>query len=287
MTKPTLYFENGVYDPKRSRGLEESGIKFSETESSSLIFPAGTEAIIVDHLLNKEDPAVPLQFTRELQLEKNARLEYCLLQDGIRETQQEMNLRVRQGEGSSFRGHVLTLGEGRIANDLKVSLEAEGAECRLDGLYAAAGEARVENHLAVDHLKPHGTSRLFFKGILGGRARAVFHGRVVVHKGAVKTDADQTNKNLLLSREAEADPRPELEIYNNDVKCSHGATVGRLDEAALFYLRSRGIAARQAQLILTKAFAEEVLRRFSVAEIREYGTTQLEKRLAIFQQEAN
>lgn len=287
MTYPYLHFEEGRYDPERSHGLQGSGITLSHDEVASLVVPSGAQAVIVDHFPGQKGSEAGLRFSRELELHEEAHLDYYLLQEGSGAAKRAMVLTVRQASDSSFRGHVLTLAGGSIDNELKILLAGEGAKCRLNGLYFAMGEERVMNRLQVDHLKPHGSSRLFFKGILGGRARAAFHGRVVVHEGAVKTDADQTNKNLLLSREAEADPRPELEIYNNDVKCSHGATVGQLDHEALFYLRSRGIACALARQILTQAFASEILNRFPADTLRAYGQAELQKCLATVREGEN
>jgi Fe-S cluster assembly protein SufD len=170
------------------------------------------------------------------------------------------------------------LGAGLARYDIGVRQE-EGADCSINGLYLAMDSQHVDNHLRIDHLKPYGTSNLLFKGVLGGRGRAVFNGKVVVHEGASKTNANQTNNNLLLSEEAEADPKPELEIYHNDVKCAHGATVGQLDEDALFYLRSRGIALPEARQILTVGFAKEVLQSIRIDRLEAYSECQLIQRL--------
>jgi Fe-S cluster assembly protein SufD len=125
----------------------------------------------------------------------------------------------------------------------------------------AAGEQHVDNHTRIDHVTPHCTSRELYKGVLDGRARGVFSGKIYVHPAAQKTDAKQTNKNLLLSRDALIDTKPQLEIHNNDVKCGHGTTIGRLDEDALFYLRARGIGLEAARSLLTYAFASEIVGR--------------------------
>ena len=133
----------------------------------------------------------------------------------------------------------------------------------------AAGRQHVDFHTTIDHAEPRGTSRELYKGILGGRARGVFNGRILVQPGAQKTDSQQSSQNLLLSREAEVDTKPELEIYADDVKCSHGATVGQLDADMLFYLRSRGIDEATAQGFLTRGFAQDVIERMSIDAVRE------------------
>ena len=144
-----------------------------------------------------------------------------------------------------------------------------GAEINLNGLYLSSDRQHVDNHTLVEHKQPHTTSNEHYRGIMNGRSRAVFNGKVIVHEQAQKTEAHQSNANLLLSADAEVDTKPELEIYADDVKCSHGATVGRLDENMLFYLRSRAVDEDTARSLLTYAFADEVIRDIRFPEIRE------------------
>ncbi len=188
-------------------------------------------------------------------------------------------LYVRQHARSRFRSHNLTLGGLLVRNDLNVQLDAERAECALNGLYVAVGRQHIDNHTCIDHTSPACTSREFYKGVLDGRARAVFSGRVVVHPNAQRSDAHQENKNLLLSPDAEVDTKPQLEIYADDVKCGHGATVGQLDEGALFYLRTRGIDRDTARSVLTYAFASDVLGRIELRAVRSHVQQALAQRL--------
>jgi len=166
---------------------------------------------------------------------------------------------VRLARDARFTSRVVTLGGRLVRNDLAILFAGEGAECALDGLYLGGGERLVDNHSLVDHAVPHCTSRQVYKGVLGGASRGVFRGRVIVRPGAQKTDAAQSNPNLLLSDGAEIDTKPQLEIYADDVKCSHGSSIGRLDENALFYLRSRAIGEREARALLTQGFAAAIL----------------------------
>jgi Fe-S cluster assembly protein SufD len=175
---------------------------------------------------------------------------------------------IEQGRGAQIISYSIALGAALARNDIAVRLGVEGAAVTLNGLYMVRGRQHVDHHTRIDHLSPHTSSEEFYRGVLDGYARAVFNGKVVVHEGAQKTDARQANQNLLLSRNAEVDTKPELQIYANDVKCSHGATVGSLDENALFYLRSRGINQDTARSLLTYAFAEEVLKGIGLAPIR-------------------
>ncbi|HZE98026.1 MAG TPA: Fe-S cluster assembly protein SufD, partial [Planctomycetota bacterium] len=159
-----------------------------------------------------------------------------------RESQQAFHverLDVRADRGSNFTHHSISLGARIARNDLSVTLEGEGSECSLFGLYEVAGSQHVDHHTFIDHARPNCSSRELYKGVLDGRARAVFDGKIMVRPGAQKTSAMQTNKNLLLSKEALVHTKPQLEIFANDVKCKHGATIGQLDEDVLFYLRSR------------------------------------------------
>jgi Fe-S cluster assembly protein SufD len=148
-------------------------------------------------------------------------------------------------------------------------LDGEGAEATLNGLYLVGGRQHVDNHTTIDHAKPHGTSHELYKGILDGKASAVFNGKILVRKDAQKTDAKQTNKNLVLSEEAAINTKPELQIWADDVRCTHGATIGQMDAEALFYLRSRGIGRLEARDILTYAFARDVIERIKLDPLRE------------------
>ncbi len=178
-------------------------------------------------------------------------------------------LQAVQGRASNFTSHNICLGGDLARTDINVLFDAEGGDCTLNGLFLATGTQHVDNHTLIDHAKPRCTSRELYKGILGGRSRGVFHGKVIVRPDAQKTDAIQTNKNLLLSREALVNSTPALEILADDVKCKHGSTIGQLDAAALFYLRSRGIGEEDARALLTYGFAADLTGRIRVPWIRE------------------
>jgi Fe-S cluster assembly protein SufD len=164
-------------------------------------------------------------------------------------------------------------------NDIIADIVAAGASVNLRGLYLASGRQHIDNHTRVDHRVGPATSREEYRGILNGRARCVFNGKAIVHAGADGTDADQSNHNLLLSDKAEIDTKPELEIYADDVKCSHGATVGQLDKSALFYLRSRGLDKDEATQVLTRAFASAILGKLAIEECHEYLVSAMDKQL--------
>lgn len=164
--------------------------------------------------------------------------------------------------------HSISLGGGLVRNDVNAVLDGEGIDCILNGLYLLEGTQFVDNHMRVEHAKPHCASHELYKGVLDGKARSIFSGLIHVHKGAQKTDAKQSNRNLLLSPDAVANSNPQLEIYADDVKCTHGSTVGQLDEDAVFYLRSRGIGADAARSLLTYAFASDIVERIKVEPVR-------------------
>jgi len=165
---------------------------------------------------------------------------------------------VRQGRSSQYASRVFTFGGATSRLDVRVALDGEGAECVLEGLYVAREDELVAHHTTVDHAKPHCSSRQRYKGAMDGTGTAVFDGTVLVRHGAARTEAHQENRNLLLSGNAVIHTKPHLRIDADDVKCSHGATVGRLDPAQLFYLRSRGVDAHVARALLTYAFLREM-----------------------------
>ena len=174
-----------------------------------------------------------------------------------------------QGERASVpSSHSISIGGALVRNDVNAVLDGEGIDCILNGLYFGDGRQVVDNHMRVEHAKPHCASHELYKGVLDGKSRAVFNGLIHVHKGAQKTDAKQSNRNLLLSRDAIANSNPQLEIFADDVKCTHGSTVGQLDEDAVFYLRSRGIGAEAARSLLTYAFASDIVERIKVEPVR-------------------
>ena len=177
-------------------------------------------------------------------------------------------LEAQVGRNGSLSAHSITLGGSWVRNDVHVALNGEGSQCVLNGLYLADGKQHVDNHTEIEHVKPRATSVELYKGILSGAAHGVFNGKILVHKDAQKTDARQTNKNLLLSENVVIHTKPQLEIYADDVKCSHGSTIGQLDRDALFYLRSRGIDLENAQSLLSYAFASDIVSRVKVGPLR-------------------
>jgi Fe-S cluster assembly protein SufD len=177
-------------------------------------------------------------------------------------------LQVEVGRGANFRSHSISFGGALVRNDVNAVL-SEGCECTLNGLYLVSGKQHIDNHTCIDHAKPHAASHELYKGILDGQSSAVFSGKILVRKDAQKTDAKQTNKNLVLSEEAVINTKPELQIHADDVRCTHGATIGQLDPEAIFYLQSRGIGLAEARNLLIYAFARDIVDRIKVAPLRE------------------
>ncbi|HTX53141.1 MAG TPA: Fe-S cluster assembly protein SufD [Candidatus Baltobacteraceae bacterium] len=177
-------------------------------------------------------------------------------------------VRSQQGRSSSLTFHTVLLGGALVRRNIHPVLGGEGGECLINGLFMGKGRQHMDNYMYVEHASPHCNSRQVYKGILDEQAHGVFHGRILVHKDAQKTDAKQTNMNLLLSEGAQIDTKPQLEIYADDVKCTHGATIGQIDEDAIFYLRARGIPEASAKALLLYAFAGEMLDRMKAEPIR-------------------
>ncbi|HVB86268.1 MAG TPA: Fe-S cluster assembly protein SufD [Candidatus Dormibacteraeota bacterium] len=188
-----------------------------------------------------------------------------------REDAQSFNvstLRIQQGRAADVASHSLLMGAALVRNNVHPVLNGEGGECLINGLFVGSDRQHLDNYMLVEHASPRCASRQFYNGILAGHAHGVFHGRIIVHKDAQKTDAKQTNRNLLLSDTAQIDTKPQLEIYADDVKCTHGATIGQIEEDALFYLRSRGIDEASAHRLLLMAFANECLDRMKAGPAR-------------------
>ncbi len=215
----------------------------------------------------------------EIALGPGAILEHTKLQEESGQARHLHALAVSQARGSRFTSHNIALGAALARTEIGTVLAGEGAECSLNGLFVGRDRQHLDTRTVIDHATPHTTSRELYKGIMDGASRGVFHGTIVVRPDAQKTDAVQTNKNLLLSREALVNSTPALEIFADDVKCKHGSTTGQLDATALFYLRSRGIGEAEARALLTWAFAADVAEKIRVPAVRRRVERELGRRL--------
>lgn len=206
----------------------------------------------------------------ELVAAENAVIAHCLIECENRKSFHISTLQIHQERNTSVSSHSVLIGGALVRNNVHPVLAGEGGECLINGLFLGDDSQHIDNYMLVEHASPHCSSHQFYNGILGGSSHGVFHGRIIVQKDAQKTDAKQTNRNLLLTDNAQIDTKPQLEIYADDVKCTHGATIGQMDEMALYYLRSRGLDEATARELLLFAFAGECTRRIKSAPIREH-----------------
>lgn len=245
---------------------------------SVFLLDPGSRAQVVETHVGFDGDLHCTNAVTDVRLGRGAVLEHYKIQDEPLTAHHLAVLDVRQESASSFASHSTMLGAAIARQEVRVLLGGEGANASLDGLYLPTGEQVHDNTVFVDHATAGCASRQLYKGALAGHSRAIFNGHIMVRQGADETDAHQTNKNLLLSDRAEADTRPRLEIYADDVKCTHGAAVGQLDEQAVLYLRSRGIDRASARRLLVRAFIQEMLDRVALPPVREHVRALLDGR---------
>lgn len=233
-----------------------------------VVAEANAQATLVESYVGLDSEPYLTNSVSEFFVGPNAVLDHYRIQRESAAAFHIASTHVREERAAQFRSTAITLGGHLTRHHVHTALEGEGVDSTLNGLYIEDGAQHVDNHTLIEHAQPHCQSHEFYKGILGGRATGVFRGKIHVHQAAQKTDAYQANQNLLLSETAQINTKPQLEIYADDVKCSHGATIGQLDEDALFYLRSRGISHQEAVRVLTRAFAGEVLDRVRVPALK-------------------
>jgi Fe-S cluster assembly protein SufD len=234
-----------------------------------IIAERGTQLTIIESYVSLADAPYFTNAVTELVIGDDAVVEHLKFQDESAQAFHIAALHARLGRGSNVTSHSFALGARLSRNNIRTKLDGEGLNCVLNGLYLTKDEQLADHHMIVEHAAPQCASHEYFNGILDGRSRGVFHGRILVQPIAQKTDAKQTNRNMLLTDEATANTKPQLEIYADDVKCTHGATVGQLDEDAIFYLRARGISLEIARQMLIHAFAGEIIDRVKCAPARE------------------
>lgn len=233
-----------------------------------IIMEAESQARIVESYGGADGMAYFNNVVTEVVVGESANLDHYKLQRESRTAFHIASLQFQLERSAALSTLSISLGGGLVRNDINAVLDGEGCDLALNGLYVVGGEQHVDHHTVIDHAKPHGTSRELYKGILSDRSRGVFNGRIIVRPDAQKTDAKQTNRNLLLSDEALVNTNPQLEINADDVKCAHGATIGQLDADVLFYLRSRGIDVDTARHLLTYGFMSDISERIKVDAIR-------------------
>jgi Fe-S cluster assembly protein SufD len=232
-----------------------------------VIAESGSKAVIVESYESRARG-----FTNsavQIFVEDNATLNHFRVQKESAEAFHVGTTEITVGRGSYYNSTNINLGGAIARHDIELKFTAEGGEAFVDGLYVLSGSQHSDTHSVIDHMVPNCSSRQNYKGVLNDRSRAVFNGKVFVRENAHGTDAQQSNKNLLLSNDARVDTKPQLEIFNDDVKCSHGATVGQLEEEELFYLLTRGLPERLARNLLTYGFAEEIINKIDIGSIKD------------------
>ncbi len=229
----------------------------------------GAVATVIESYVALDEDVYFTNAVTEVAAKEDSTLTHYRLQEESERAFHIATTQVYQERKSNYTSCAVSLGAAIARHDLNVELIDEHVETTIDGLYVVTGSQRSDNHTTIDHQRPHSVSHQLYKGILDGRSRAVFNGKVFVREGALLTDARQLNKNLLLSTDATVNTKPQLEIFADDVKCSHGATVGQLEDEELFYLASRGLAPERARALLTYGFAEDVISKIKLKSVRE------------------
>jgi Fe-S cluster assembly protein SufD len=275
----TAFFRDGafIYVPTGVAVAEPIHLLFisTATEAGTTIHPRnliiaekGSQVTVIESYVAAADAAYLTNAVEEIVVAENAVVEHCKFQDEGGSAYHIAAIHAHLGRNCNVIAHSIATGARLSRNNIRTSLAAEGIECVLNGLYLTRDEQLADHHMIVEHAKPHCNSHEYYNGILDGRSKGVFHGRILVRPDAQKTDAKQTNKNLLLSDDATADTKPQLEIYADDVKCTHGATIGQLNDESIFYLRARGIGLETARRMLIHAFAGEIIDRVRHAPAR-------------------
>ena len=280
----TAFLQSGVFVLIPKNVKSESPLQItcvaSGAEAGRASFPRllivaeeNSSAQLVESYVSLGNQAYFTNVVVEVVVQDGARLEHTRLQQENAQAFQVASTSVELGRGSSYNSTAINLGAKLARHDISVVMNHEGAECWVDGLYVVGENQHTDTHSVIDHQQAYCNSHQLYKGILDANGRAVFNGKVFVREGAQKTDALQTNKNLLLSPQARVDTKPQLEIYAYDVKCAHGAAIGQLDQDQLFYLEARGINPELGKSLLTYGFAEEVIEKIGIESIR----TELDK----------
>jgi len=250
--------------------LSTSGETGATAQPRNLILAgANSHLTVVESYVSTVGSAYFTNAVTEMVVGDHAVVEHCKFQDESAAAFHLSTLAAKLGRAANFISHSFATGARLSRNNLRTELAGEGLEAILNGLYLTKGEQLADHHMIVDHAMPHCASHEYFNGILDDKSKGVFHGRILVRQNAQKTDAKQTNKNLLLSDDATADTKPQLEIYADDVKCTHGATIGQLNKESIFYLRTRGIGEDTARQMLIHAFAGEIIERIRCVPARE------------------
>ena len=276
----TSFFEDGLFinvPDSVTVSKPVHALYITHDDENSLVNPrnliimgSNSNLKVIEHYVSTSDDAYLSNVVSEVYVGENSELEHYLLEFESKKAFNISTLRVQQEKYSNIKSHSILFGGAIVRNNVHPVLAGEGGNSLINGLYMSNGRQHMDNFMRVEHASPHCESRQIYNGVLDESSRGVFHGRIIVHEGAVKTDAKQTNRNLLLSDTAQIDTKPQLEIYNDDVKCTHGATIGQMDENAIFYLQSRGIPKKEAKTIMVKGFTGESFSNMTLEPLRNY-----------------
>lgn len=285
----TAFIENGLFlhIPENQKVSVPIQILFVSTENVIatprilILVAKGAEATLIESYLRSEQARYFTNAVIEISLEDRATLKHHRIQRESHNAFHITTTDVEIGEESIYDSTNITLGAKWSRHEISAKFTKEKAEVFVDGLYLTSGEQFADTHSVIDHLHPNCKSRQNYKGIVDGKSRVVFNGKIFVREGAKGTDAHQSNKNLLLSSNARIDTKPQLEIFNDDVQCSHGATVGQLEEEEIFYLMSRGLPASLAKNLLTYGFAEEIINKIELESVKATLDEALLNRLSV------
>ena len=268
LDRPVQVLNVAVGEGGDGGGGGEGGGGLLTNPRTVIIAGENSEASVVEQYVSLDDSAYFTNAVTQIDAGASARLGHYLIERESPNAYQLSTLLTTQGRDSDVNSHTVLLGGKLVRNNVNPKLNGPGGHCLVNGLYLGEAGQHMDNHMRVEHNAAHCDSRQFYKGVLQGSAKAVFSGRIYVERGAQKTDAKQENSNLLLSGDAEATTKPQLEIFADDVKCTHGATVGQIDEQAVFYLMARGMARYAARALMIYAFAAESLQRMRLEPVR-------------------
>jgi Fe-S cluster assembly protein SufD len=274
-----IHLERGVQLTRPIEVIFISGGEISQQTNHTRLFfiaEAGSNATIIETYAGEDNVDYLTNAVSEFYIEQDAVIDHYKLQVEPHQANHISNMRIHQEQNSNFSNHNICLGGQLVRNDINIVLSGSHIECTLNGLYLGNGKQHVDNHTSIDHASPHCNSYQTYLGVLGDRSTAVFNGRIFVRQDAQKTDAKQSNRNLLLSKNAAVNTKPQLEIWADDVRCTHGATIGQLDDEKKFYLQARGIPINEATRLLTLAFAQEVISKIPYTPFRNILNNQIE-----------
>lgn len=287
MALNTVYAINGAFVRIKAKTIPDKPIQIVHVLTGEhtiantrniIVSERFSEAEVVQVFLSENAKESFVNNVTEIFVDENAQLVFDKLQNETEENYHISTEHVKQAKNSCFKINTITLNGGLVRNDLFIDVEGENVDTHLNGAYILKGNQHVDNHTTVDHLYPNCESNELYKGVVDENATTVFNGKVFVRQNAQKINAYQSNGNVLLSDSASVNSKPELEIYADDVKCSHGSTTGQLDEEAIYYLRTRGISEKSAKALMVTAFIEDVIDKIDSESVIEYVHNELHDR---------